>query len=114
MSWTCLTLAICPQKRARVATHVGNQSQGSIMESSPVSSYMYGTSDKRRSSEYSHLHIGVPETVPLRRSESFSRKLQLAQWADVGGTNLCTLSPYNLRLSGAGFVYNAPGPETSV
>ncbi|CAB1328995.1 unnamed protein product [Coregonus sp. 'balchen'] len=88
--------------------------QGSVAELTPVSPCPSGPSSKRKSTDSSHLHIRVPKSLPLRRSESFPLKLLLAHWTDGGGADRCTLSPYMLRLSGAGFTYYAPGPETFV
>lgn len=68
---------------------------------------------KGTSVDSSHLHLGAAEALPLHRSDHMPQKL-LAHLAEGGGSDLCPLSPYMLRLSGAGFAYYAPGPETSV
>lgn len=68
---------------------------------------------KGTSTDSSHLHLGALETLSLRRSDPLPQKL-LAHLAEGGGADLRSLSPYVLRLSGAGFAYYAPGPETSV
>ncbi|KAG7220968.1 hypothetical protein INR49_010217 [Caranx melampygus] len=85
-------------------------SQGGVAELTPLSSRR---SYKGTSSDSSHLHLGAAETLSLRRSDPLPQKL-LAHLAEGGGTDLCSLSPLTLRLSGAGFAYYAPGPETSV
>ncbi|KAK6292449.1 hypothetical protein J4Q44_G00370330 [Coregonus suidteri] len=74
---------------ARVATDIDKLLQSSVAELISVSSRPSGPSFKQKSTDSSHLHLRVPEPLTLR-------------------------SPYMLRLSGAGFVYYAPGPETSV
>lgn len=61
----------------------------------------------------SHLHLGAVEMLSLGRSDPLPHKL-LAHLAEAGGGDLRSLSPCMLRLSGAGFAYYAPGPETSV
>ncbi|KAM9447929.1 LOW QUALITY PROTEIN: phospholipid-transporting ATPase IH-like [Salvelinus alpinus] len=97
-----------------LAQDVDKLLQGSVAELTPVLSCPSGPSSKRKSTDSSHLHIRVPKPLPLLRSESFPHKLLLAHWTDGGGADRCTLSPYMLRLSGAGFAYYAPGPETFV
>lgn len=79
-------------------------------ESTPLSSR---GSYKGTSADSSHLHLGAVEMLSLRRSDPLPQKL-LAHLAEAGRADLCSLSPYMLRLSGAGFAYYAPGPETSV
>ena len=85
-------------------------SQGGVAESTPLSP---PRSYKGTSTNSSHLHLGTVEMLSLRRSDPLPQKL-LAHLAEGGGADLCSLSPYRLRLSGAGFAYCAPGPETSV
>lgn len=85
-------------------------SRGGVAESTPLSSRR---SYKGTSAGSSHLHLGAAETLSLRRSDPLPQKL-LVHLAEGGGADLCSLSPYVLRLSGAGFAYCAPGPETSV
>ncbi|GLD51980.1 phospholipid-transporting ATPase IH-like isoform X1 [Lates japonicus] len=85
-------------------------SWGGVVELTPLSSRR---SYKGTSTDSSHLHLGAAETLSLRRSDPLPQKL-LAHLAEGGGADLCSLSPYMLRLSGAGFAYHAPGPETSV
>lgn len=85
-------------------------SRGGVAESTPLSSRR---SYKGTSVDSSHLHLGAVEMLSLRRSDPLPQKL-LAHLADGAGANLRSLSPYMLRLSGAGFAYYAPGPETSV
>ncbi|TDH06770.1 hypothetical protein EPR50_G00116390 [Perca flavescens] len=68
---------------------------------------------KDTSTDSSQLHLCAAEMLSLRRSDPFPQKL-LVRLAEGGGADLCSLSPYVLRLSGAGFAYYAPGPETSV
>lgn len=65
------------------------------------------------STDSSHLHLGTVEMLSLGRSDPLPHKL-LAHLAEAGGGDLRSLSPCMLRLSGAGFAYYAPGPETSV
>lgn len=65
------------------------------------------------SADSSHLHLGAVEMLSLGRSDPLPHKL-LAHLAEAGGGDLRSLSPCMLRLSGAGFAYYAPGPETSV
>ena len=82
-------------------------SPGRGAEWSPLSCCRYGAGSSR-------FHLGVvAETQPLRGSEPLPQKL-LARLAEGGGEDLRSVSPYLLRLSGAGFVCYAPGPETSV
>lgn len=68
---------------------------------------------KGTSTDSSHLHLGAAETLSLRRSDPLPQKL-LVHLAEGGGADVRSLSPYTLRLSGEGFAYYAPGPETSV
>lgn len=79
-------------------------------ESTPLSSR---GSYKGTSADSSHVHLGPVEMLSLHRSDPLPQKL-LAHLAEAGRADLCSLSPYMLRLSGAGFAYYAPGPETSV
>lgn len=72
-----------------------------------------GLSYKGTSADSSHLHLGAVEMLSLGRSDPLPHKL-LAHLAEAGGGDLRSLSPCMLRLSGAGFAYYAPGPETSV
>lgn len=72
-----------------------------------------GLSYKGTSADSSHLHLGTVEMLSLGRSDPLPHKL-LAHLAEAGGGDLRSLSPCMLRLSGAGFAYYAPGPETSV
>lgn len=83
---------------------------GSVAAVTPLS---FCRSCKGTSADSSHLHLGTAESLSLCRSDPLPQKL-LAHLAESGGTELCPLSPYMLRLSGAGFAYYAPGPETSV
>lgn len=83
---------------------------GSVAAVTPLS---FCRSCKGTSADSSHLHLGTAESLSLCRSDPLPQKL-LAHLAESGGTELCPLSPYMLRLSGAGFAYCAPGPETSV
>ena len=70
---------------------------------------------KGHAADSSRIHLGVPETSALGMPEPFPQKLLLAQRPKGGGPDLCSaVSPCVLRLSGAGFAYYAPGPETSV
>ncbi|CAB1417706.1 unnamed protein product [Pleuronectes platessa] len=85
-------------------------SRGGGAESTPHSSRR---SYKGTSRDSSHLHLGAAETLSLRTSDPLPQKL-LAHLGGGGRADLCSLSPYMLRLSGAGFAYCAPGPETSV
>ncbi|KAF1382743.1 hypothetical protein PFLUV_G00146930 [Perca fluviatilis] len=68
---------------------------------------------KDTSTDSSQLHLCTAEMLSLCRSDPFPQKL-LVHLAEGGGADLCSLSPYVLHLSGAGFAYYAPGPETSV
>lgn len=68
---------------------------------------------KGTSTGSSHRQLGAVEMLSIRRSDPLPQKL-LAHLAEGGRSDLCSLSPYMLRLSGAGFAYYAPGPETSV
>lgn len=61
-----------------------------------MSSRPSGPSSKRKSTDSSHLHLGVPGPLTLHRSEFFPHKLVLAHWADGCGADLCTLSPFVL------------------
>ncbi len=85
-------------------------SRGGVAELTPLSSRRsyVGTS-----TDSSHLHLGAAEMLSLSRSDPLPQKL-LAHLAEGGGADLRSLSPYMLRLSGAGIAYYAPGPETSV
>lgn len=83
---------------------------GSVAAVTPLS---FCRSCKGTSADSSHLHLGTAESLSLCRSDPLPQKL-LAHLAESRGTELCPLSPYMLRLSGAGFAYYAPGPETSV
>ncbi|XP_030199971.1 probable phospholipid-transporting ATPase IH isoform X1 [Gadus morhua] len=70
---------------------------------------------KGHAADSSRIHLGVPETSALGMPEPFPQKLLLAQRPKGGGPDLCSaVGPCVLRLSGAGFAYYAPGPETSV
>lgn len=84
--------------------------RGGVAELTPLSSRR---SFKGTSSDSSHLHLGAAEALALHRSDPLPHKL-LAHLTEGGGADLCALSPYVLRLSGAGFAHYAPGPETSV
>lgn len=85
-------------------------SRGLPAELTPLSSRR---SCKGTSPGSSHLHLSAVEMLSLRSSDPLPQKL-LAHLAEGGGADLCALSPYMVRLSGAGFAYYAPGPETSV
>eukprot|EP00064_Thunnus_orientalis_P013277 superscaffoldBa00002134_g13314 len=104
-----LCRAMCPTATERAQDHE-KLAQGIVAELTPLSSRR---SFKGTSTDSSHLHLAAVETLSLRRSDPLPQKL-LAHLAEGGGADLCSLSPYMLRLSGAGFVYHAPGPETSV
>lgn len=77
------------------------------------STLSFGRSCKGTSTESSRLNLGAAEKLPVLRSDRLPHKL-LAHLADGAAADLCSLSAYMLRLSGAGFAYYAPGPETSV
>lgn len=85
-------------------------SRGRVAELTPLSSHR---SYNGASTDSSHLHVGAAETLSFCRSDPLPQKL-LAHLAEGGGADLSSLSPCMLRLSGAGFAYYAPGPETSV
>lgn len=95
---------------ARVTMDSKMLAQGGVAELTPLSSRR---SSKGRSADSSHLLLGVAETLSLCRSDPLPQKL-LAHLAEGGGADFCSLSPYMLRLSGAGIAHYAPGPETSV
>lgn len=86
------------------------ESLDGVAELTPLSPRL---SYKGTSADSSHLHLGAVEMLSLGRSDPLPQKL-LAHLAEGGGGDLCSLSPCMLRLSGAGFAYYAPGPETSV
>ncbi|XP_014916275.1 probable phospholipid-transporting ATPase IH, partial [Poecilia latipinna] len=104
-----LCRAICPTatERAQVSEKLLS---GSAAELTPLS---FRRSYKGRSTDSTLLHLGAAETLSLRSSSPLPQKL-LAHLAEGGGSDLTCLSPYMLRLSGAGFAYYAPGPETPV
>ncbi|XP_007555549.1 probable phospholipid-transporting ATPase IH isoform X1 [Poecilia formosa] len=104
-----LCRAICPTatERAQVSEKLLS---GSAAELTPLS---FRRSYKGRSTDSTLLHLGAAETLSLRSSSPLPQKL-LAHLAEGGGSDLTSLSPYMLRLSGAGFAYYAPGPETPV
>lgn len=81
-----------------------------VAESTPLSSPL---SCKGASTDSSRLHLAAAQVLSLRRSDPLPQKL-LVHLTEGGGADLRPLSPYMLRLSGAGFAYYAPGPETSV
>lgn len=83
---------------------------GRVADVTPLSSRR---SSKGRSTDSSHLHLSAAEMLSLRTSDPLPQKL-LAHLAEGERADLCSLSPCMLRLSGAGFAYYAPGPETSV
>ncbi|KAI9547073.1 putative phospholipid-transporting ATPase IH [Dissostichus eleginoides] len=86
------------------------QSVAVVAESTPLSSRR---SCKGASTDSSRLHLAAAEALSLHRSDPLPQKL-LVHLTEGGGADLRPLSPYMLRLSGAGFAYYAPGPETSV
>lgn len=85
----------------------------SVAELPPLSPGGGILSYRGTSADSSLLHLGAVEMLSLGRSDPLPHKL-LAHLAEAGGGDLRSLSPCMLRLSGAGFAYYAPGPETSV
>ncbi|XP_069563718.1 phospholipid-transporting ATPase IH-like isoform X1 [Brachyistius frenatus] len=104
-----LCRAMCPTATERAQDHE-KLLPGGVAELTPLS---FRRPYKGMSADSSHLHLGAAETLSLCRSDPLPQKL-LAHLAEGAGADLCSLSPYMLRLSGAGFAYCAPGPETSV
>ncbi|MEQ2211472.1 hypothetical protein XENOCAPTIV_002634, partial [Xenoophorus captivus] len=104
-----LCRAVCPTATERAQVHEKLLS-GSVAELAPLS---FRQSYKGRNTNSTLLHLGAAETLSLHSSSPLPQKL-LAHLSEGGRSDLSSLSPYMLRLSGAGFAYYAPGPETPV
>ncbi|XP_033842587.1 phospholipid-transporting ATPase IH-like isoform X1 [Periophthalmus magnuspinnatus] len=104
-----LCRAVCPTATERAQ---GNEKmvRGVVAELTPLSSRR---SYRSTSANSSHLHLSAAEALSLRLSDPLPQKI-LTRLTERGGADVYTLSPYLLRLSGAGFAHYAPGPETTV
>lgn len=91
---------------------MGNEKmvRGVVAELTPLSSRR---SYRSTSANSSHLHLSAAEALSLRMADTLPQKI-LTHLAEGGAADRYTLSPYLLRLSGAGFAHYAPGPETTV
>ncbi|XP_075870703.1 phospholipid-transporting ATPase IH-like isoform X3 [Nelusetta ayraudi] len=108
-----LCRAVCPTATERAQEVESLDGVAELPPLSPGGGGGGGLSYKGTSADSSHLHLGAVEMLSLGRSDPLPHKL-LAHLAEAGGGDLRSLSPCMLRLSGAGFAYYAPGPETSV